>query len=173
MQAAWESEMASGGLAAQWEVEMEVELARLEAELEGKKRPVATSGNRSYADLSTCSSLGASVVKAVRKITPTILCHPTNGRMSLSTPTPLLTSSIRPLHILLGGEGELHERPRLDSRSSHHRCRWVCGPQRTNYLGDIPCINHNAWNAGSAHPSFRFGLSFSIIIFCSQGEYGK
>ncbi|KAL7056503.1 hypothetical protein AAHC03_021097 [Spirometra sp. Aus1] len=43
LQAAWREELATGSLASQWAEEMEAELARIEAELEGKKRP-ATNG---------------------------------------------------------------------------------------------------------------------------------
>ncbi|BHF77649.1 DnaJ sub C member 21 [Sparganum proliferum] len=39
LQAAWREELATGSLASQWAEEMEAELARIEAELEGKKRP--------------------------------------------------------------------------------------------------------------------------------------
>ncbi|VDL92141.1 unnamed protein product [Schistocephalus solidus] len=39
LQAAWREELATGSLASQWAEEMESELARIEAELEGKKRP--------------------------------------------------------------------------------------------------------------------------------------
>ncbi|VDD83348.1 unnamed protein product [Mesocestoides corti] len=57
LELAWDSELANGGLATQWADEMEKELARIEAELEGKKRLRVAPDNFTNAGASSTDSL--------------------------------------------------------------------------------------------------------------------
>lgn len=51
METAWIDEMASGGLSSKWAEDLEAELIRLEAEIDGKKRPLITPGNKCCATM--------------------------------------------------------------------------------------------------------------------------